>query len=384
NVQPPGSKASSPEWAHLLAVQMVVLDQQRQEIGEIRSMVHTLGQHVTRMSVSTEQRASSPVNPPVHEAIKGLIASPKAYEGDPKACEGFIVQCELFLGYQPRLSDQAKVSFVISRLTGKVRVWGAALVTNNSLLMHNYAGFIAELHAVFHHPRHGRLYRQSLLRLRQGLRSAADYAMEFQTLVAETCWNEPAQIDVFVNGLRPDLQAELACKQEGNTLNEVIHLAITFDRLLQERVSYKGGVLSAYALVDSEAAGNVMDWGFARKMGIKAILLPSSLSVQALDGGPGYISHVTPQVLLVSREGHMERISFFLLPGLSHSLTLGLPWLRAHNPQMLWAKNQILQWAPSCHRRCFPNKATPLQATSIESQGADKLVPIPSEYQDLE
>ncbi|KAK1803863.1 hypothetical protein P4O66_003811 [Electrophorus voltai] len=38
----------------------------------------------------------------------------------------------------------------------------------------------------------------------------------------------------------------------------------------------------------------------------------------------------------------------------------------------------------SCHRRCFPNKATPLQATSIESSDADRWVPIPSEYQDLE
>ncbi|KAK1801624.1 hypothetical protein P4O66_022270, partial [Electrophorus voltai] len=82
-------------------------------------------------------------------------------------------------------------------------------------------------------------------------------------------------------------------------------------------------------------------------------------------------------------EGHTERISFFLLPGPSHSLTLDLPWLRAHNPQMSWAKNQILQGAPSCHRRCFPNKAAPLQATSVESPDADRRVPIPSEYQDL-
>ncbi|KAK1784689.1 hypothetical protein P4O66_003369 [Electrophorus voltai] len=123
-----------------------------------------------------------------------------------------------------------------------------------------------------------------------------------------------------------------------------------------------------------------MDWGFTRKLGIKAIALPSSLSVQ----DTGYISHVTPWVLLVTQEEHMERISFFLLPGPSHSHTLGLPWLRVHNPQMLWAKNQILQSAPSCHRRCFPNKAAPLQATSIESPDADRRVPIPSEYQDLE
>ncbi|KAK1794940.1 hypothetical protein P4O66_010142 [Electrophorus voltai] len=53
NVQPPRSEASSPEWAHLLAVQMAVLDQQRQEIGEVRSMVQTLGQHILHMSGGT-------------------------------------------------------------------------------------------------------------------------------------------------------------------------------------------------------------------------------------------------------------------------------------------------------------------------------------------
>ncbi|KAK1787463.1 hypothetical protein P4O66_002939 [Electrophorus voltai] len=51
---------------------------------------------------------------------------------------------------------------------------------------------------------------------------------------------------------------------------------------------------------------------------------------------------------------------------------------------MLWAKKKIQQWAPSCYQRCFPNKAVPLQATSIESPEAGKQVPIPLEYQDLE
>ncbi|KAK1786113.1 hypothetical protein P4O66_017849 [Electrophorus voltai] len=222
--------------------------------------------------------------------------------------------------------------------------------------------------------------------------------MEFRTLVAGTHWNEPAQIDVFVNGLRADLQADLACRLEGKTLNGVVHLAITYDRLLQERrrcvqreapqrtetrpawqtnipeepmlldaagvqrggggnsrvscssscpmfkvlvqVSCKGHVLSPFALVDSGATGNVMDWGFARRLGIKAIALPSSLSIQALDEGP-----VGPDAV---------------------------------------GKKQIQQWAPSCYRRCFLNKAVPLQATSIESPEARKQMPIPLEYQDLE
>ncbi|KAK1796295.1 hypothetical protein P4O66_009361 [Electrophorus voltai] len=62
--------------------------------------------------------------------------------------------------------------------------------------------------------------------------------MEFRTLAAGSHWNEPAFIDAFLNGLRAGLQSELACKQEPTTLNEVVHLAITYDRLLQERRRY--------------------------------------------------------------------------------------------------------------------------------------------------
>ncbi|KAK1791643.1 hypothetical protein P4O66_013645, partial [Electrophorus voltai] len=236
---------------------------------------------------------------------------------------------------------------------------------------------------------------QALLRLKQGVRSAAEYAMEFWTLATGTRWNEPTQIGAFVNGLRAELQVELACKQEASTLNEVVHLAITFNRLLQEKrrcvhqnspqqditgparqtdspeeldaagvqpkrgdqrrgnnamscsqsrsmfkvpveVSYKCWLLSASALVDSRVAGNVMDWGFAKRLGIKAIALPSSLSMQALDRGPvgpGYITLVTPCVLLITQGGYSECIAFFLLSSLSHSITLGLPWMRTHSPQ---------------------------------------------------
>ncbi|KAK1787313.1 hypothetical protein P4O66_002815 [Electrophorus voltai] len=214
---------------------MAAMEQQKQEIGEIRSLVMNLGQYVNRLTTRPEQRATPPTTPPVPEGIKCLIATTERYGGEPEECEGFVVQFGLFFGYQPQLPDHAKVSFVITRLTGKARTWGVALVTNASQLLDDYAGFIQELKAVFYHTRQGRLCRQFLLRLRQGFRSAADYAMEFWTLAVGTCWNEPALVDAFIHGLRADLQAELMCKPEVCSVNEVVPLAITYDRLLQER-----------------------------------------------------------------------------------------------------------------------------------------------------
>ncbi|KAK1789534.1 hypothetical protein P4O66_015448 [Electrophorus voltai] len=101
--------------------------------------------------------------------------------------------------------------------------------------MNNYSSFIQELKAVFFHSCQGHLCGHTLLRLRQGIRTVADYAMEFRMLAAGARWNEPTLVDAFVNGLRAYLQVELACKQEATSLNEVVRLAITYDRLLQER-----------------------------------------------------------------------------------------------------------------------------------------------------
>ncbi|KAK1806901.1 hypothetical protein P4O66_005381 [Electrophorus voltai] len=50
--------------------------------------------------------------------------------------------------------------------------------------------------------------------------------MEFRTLAAGSHWNKAALIDVFLNELRGELQAELACKQEVSTLNEAVHYVV--------------------------------------------------------------------------------------------------------------------------------------------------------------
>uniref|UniRef100_A0AAY5EFF2 DUF4939 domain-containing protein n=1 Tax=Electrophorus electricus TaxID=8005 RepID=A0AAY5EFF2_ELEEL len=112
-----------PDWAQLLAAQKAAMEQQKQEMGELRSLVMHLGQIVNHLS--PEQQETPPITAPVPEGIKCLI--------------GFVVQCELFFRYQPRLPNHAKVIFVISWLTGKARTWGATLVTDASPLMNNYA-----------------------------------------------------------------------------------------------------------------------------------------------------------------------------------------------------------------------------------------------------
>ncbi|KAK1803290.1 hypothetical protein P4O66_004076 [Electrophorus voltai] len=100
--------------------------------------------------------------------------------------------------------------------------------------------------------------------------------------------------------------------------------------------------------------------------------------------GVGVITHVTPRVPLETRGGHVERISFYLLPSLSHPVTLGLSWLRAHNPHLHWSDNRVLEWAAPCKTRCLSHRTLPLQSTSVENPEAGEGLRAPPEYRFLE
>lgn len=72
-----------------------------------------------------------------------------------------------------------------------------------------------------------------MLKLRQGSDSAADFAIHFCILAAESGWNDVALTNVFRNGLIPKLQTELACGDMDMCLNDLIFLLIRLGQLIQ-------------------------------------------------------------------------------------------------------------------------------------------------------
>ncbi len=76
-----------------------------------------------------------------------------------------------------------------------------------------------------------------LLTLSQGRKSAAEYALSFRTLAAQTTWVEDTLKLLFRRGLNLELQSELACSDEGKSLSEFIDLAIQIDNLIRSRRS---------------------------------------------------------------------------------------------------------------------------------------------------
>ncbi|KAK3574288.1 hypothetical protein QTP86_004365 [Hemibagrus guttatus] len=72
------------------------------------------------------------------------------------------------------------------------------------------------------------------MELRQGTDTAADYAITFRTLAAQSGWNDASLWAVFRAGLNPELQTELACRAEATTLSQFVATAIRLDNLRRQ------------------------------------------------------------------------------------------------------------------------------------------------------
>lgn len=74
-----------------------------------------------------------------------------------------------------------------------------------------------------------------LLELTQGKKTAAEYAPAFRTIAAQTTGVSDLFKTLFRRGLSPELQTELACRDEGKSLDQFIELAIHVDNLIRSR-----------------------------------------------------------------------------------------------------------------------------------------------------
>uniref|UniRef100_A0A672LD72 DUF4939 domain-containing protein n=1 Tax=Sinocyclocheilus grahami TaxID=75366 RepID=A0A672LD72_SINGR len=79
------------------------------------------------------------------------MARPANFSGEAALCSGFLLQCSLYLEMQPHLfvAERAKVSFIISLLSGRALQWAGALWTAQSPCIHSLEGFVKHFREVF-------------------------------------------------------------------------------------------------------------------------------------------------------------------------------------------------------------------------------------------
>uniref|UniRef100_A0A3B3I5P6 CCHC-type domain-containing protein n=1 Tax=Oryzias latipes TaxID=8090 RepID=A0A3B3I5P6_ORYLA len=165
------------------------------------------------------------------------LARPERFSGASGDCRVFITQCELNFELQAAAypTDRAKVAFIVSHLTDRAAAWATAEWQRGSASCASLPAFLEAFTQVFQHTRPGREAARALMRLRQGRRRVADYAIDFRTLAAESAWNPSALIDAFLEGLSGELKDQLAPLDLPATLEGLIALAIRIDNRLQDR-----------------------------------------------------------------------------------------------------------------------------------------------------
>ena len=117
------------------------------------------------------------------------MSDPEPFDGNLDLCRGFLLQCGLVFAQRPAsfFSDASKTRYVLGLLRGRALAWAEAASSHEDFCSLPFAEFKAKLSTVFDHPNYGGDAAARLLKLKQGTRAVADYAVEFWTLAAERC-----------------------------------------------------------------------------------------------------------------------------------------------------------------------------------------------------
>uniref|UniRef100_A0A3B1JP89 DUF4939 domain-containing protein n=1 Tax=Astyanax mexicanus TaxID=7994 RepID=A0A3B1JP89_ASTMX len=92
--------------------------------------------------VSLASASSPPVSSSTPSAATFPVSKPDKYDGSPDLCRGFLLQISLFFANSTVGPDSARISFFISRLTGKALDWATAMWP--SMERATYEDFLSE------------------------------------------------------------------------------------------------------------------------------------------------------------------------------------------------------------------------------------------------
>ncbi|KAL0165102.1 hypothetical protein M9458_040855, partial [Cirrhinus mrigala] len=223
-----------------LSAQASTLQVHQQQLDRLTDLTDQLVRALQGLQLTPPAPPSPPPMPPSGAqsiAASPRLAFPEKFDGTPTKCKGFLLQCSLFVSQQPHLypTEESKIAFVCSLLTGRALDWATAVWSLDRPAFPSFTVFLQSFKGVFQPSSESGEAGEQILALRQGRRTAADYALTFRTLAAQSGWNDGPLKLHYRKGLNPDLQVELACRDEGLSLEQYIDLSIRVDNVMRAR-----------------------------------------------------------------------------------------------------------------------------------------------------
>ncbi|KAI2668609.1 Transposon Tf2-6 polyprotein [Labeo rohita] len=239
---PATDPATAGQIASEVSAQASMLSRHQQQLDHLTALTEQLVRAVQGLQIAAPPAVSpppaaspSPAAPPVTASPR--LAFPEKFDGSPGKCKGFLLQCTLFVNQQPHLypTDEGRIAFVCSLLTGKALEWATAVWDLGQPTFPSFAAFLKSFKEVFQPSPESSEAGEQIMALEQGRRTAAEYALDFRTLAAQSGWNDGPLKLHYRKGLQPELQVELACRDEGLSLSQYIDLSIRIDNVMRAR-----------------------------------------------------------------------------------------------------------------------------------------------------
>jgi hypothetical protein len=111
--------------------------------------------------------------------------------------------------------------------------------------------------------------------------------------------------------------------------------------------SVNDGTKREFALVDSGATENFLDYKTARRWKVGLHTLDVPIEIYNVDGTENKRGRITEYCILYITMGTKTKKQMFFVTELgSDRLILGYPWLRGYNPELNWQKGTLGQNTP--------------------------------------
>lgn len=179
----------------------------------------------------------APVTPkPVNSAPDAKVAAPNRFSGKSSEFLNFMMQCELTFEMRPNTyppdDPEKRVLFIISNLDGNALRWARDIFQNRAHpYRRNYEAFRQALYDMYEDRSFLIRAEDRLATLRQ-MKSASQYAVEFQSAAAPLDYGNNALCGMFYKGLKPDVKRSLIIQGRAARLPDLISQAITLDQQL--------------------------------------------------------------------------------------------------------------------------------------------------------